>query len=63
MAEQHEMSPTRPFKTKKHPRPHLPVYSGRPNIKWSFLRTLRKLFESNLAPENAKIPAKKYRDF
>jgi hypothetical protein len=63
MAEQHETSPTRPFKTKKHPQPHLSVYSGRPNIKSAFLRTLRKLFAGDFCPEKAKIPAKNDRDF
>jgi hypothetical protein len=63
MAEQHETSPTRPFKTKKHPQAHPPVCSGRPNIKWSFLRTLRKLFAASFEAENAKIPAKNDRDF
>jgi hypothetical protein len=56
MAEQHETSPTRPFKTKKCPLTDLPASSGRPNIKSGFLRTLRKLFKSKFGAKNAKIP-------
>jgi hypothetical protein len=63
MAKQHETSPTRPFKTRKWAQHRPLVCSGRPNIKWSFLRTLRKLFAASFGADNAKIPAKNDRDF